>query len=594
MPSYRTPLRDLRFVYGELLDPRIMQSLPGCEEVTPDLVDAILAEAGRFCEEQLFPLNRSGDEEGCRYEQGRVITPHGYKEAFKAFTTAGWTTLHAPAEYGGQGLPRYLTMMLEELISSANFAFGLYPGLTGGACNAIEAYGSEDLKQRFLPRMVAGEWSGAMCLTEPQCGTDLGLLRTRAEPQPNGSYLLSGGKIFITAGEHDLTENIIHLVLARTPDAPTGIKGISLFLVPRTRVREDGSLGERNGVSCGSIEKKMGIHASSTCVINFDAAEGYLLGELNHGMEAMFVMMNSERLAVGIQGLGIAEVAYQGAVEYARARLQGRSLRGARCPEKPADPILLHPDIRRMLLTMRAYTEGSRALCGWVARELDRSLRHPEPRARRDATDFVALMTPVVKAFMTDTGFEVANLGMQVFGGHGYIRENGMEQYVRDVRVAQIYEGTNGIQALDLVGRKLPAHTGRYLRHLFHPLCDYLEEKTHDTSMHRYLLPLSKAFGRLQQATAWLAQQGMVNPDEAGAAATDYLRLLALVALGYLWMRMAEIGNRNLGGDETLFYQAKVDTAHFYFEKILPQTGALFASIMAGSETMMRFNDDAF
>ncbi|MCP5445917.1 MAG: acyl-CoA dehydrogenase C-terminal domain-containing protein [Chromatiaceae bacterium] len=594
MTSYTTPLRDLLFVYSELLNPAVIQALPGYEEVTPELVESILAEAGKFCEEQLFPLNRSGDEEGCRFEQGRVFTPEGFKAAYAAFTEAGWTTLQGHPEYGGQGLPKYINIMLEEIISSANFSFGLYPGLTGGACSAINGYASEELKRRFLPKMVAGEWSGAMCLTEPQCGTDLGLLRTKAEPQQDGSYLLSGSKMFITAGEHDLTENIIHLVLARTPGAPKGIKGISLFLVPKISVRDDGKLAAPNGVSCGSIEQKMGIHASSTCVINFDAAQGYLLGELNQGMEAMFVMMNNERLAVGIQGLGIGEVAYQSAVAYARERLQGRSLSGTKHPDKPADPILVHPDVRRMLLTMRAYGEGNRALVGWVARELDRSLRHPDPRSRRDAADCVALMTPIVKAFITDCGFELANLGMQVFGGHGYIRENGMEQYVRDARIAQIYEGTNGIQALDLIGRKLPVHTGRYLRHFFHPVKAYLEEKENDAGLLVFVLPLAKAFGRLQQATAWLAQKGMENPEEMGAAATEYLRLFALVALGYLWLRMADLGIRNQDGDEAVFYRAKVDTARFYFERILPQTGALFASIMSGSSTMMQFNDEAF
>ena len=594
MSSYKAPLRDLRFVYEELLDPQVIQSLPGCEEVTPDLVTAILDASGRFCEEQLFPLNRTGDQEGCRFEAGRVFTPRGFKQAYKAFTEAGWTRLHAAPEYGGQGLPKYLTMMLEELLSSANFSFGLYPGLTSGACSAIEGFADNALKRRFLPKMVEGSWSGAMCLTEPHCGTDLGMLRTRAEPLESGRYRLNGTKMFVTAGEHDLTENIIHLVLARTPDAPAGTKGITLFLVPKIRVEKDGSLGSPNGVSCGSIENKMGIHASSTCVINFDGAEGYLIGEINRGMEAMFVMMNSERLAVGIQGLGIGEAAYQSAVAYARERMQGRSLRGARYPDKPADPILVHPDVRRMLLTMRAYTEGNRALSGWVARELDRSQRHADSRTRQDAADFVALMTPIVKAFMTDAGFEVANLGMQVFGGHGYIRENGMEQYVRDARIAQIYEGTNGIQALDLVGRKLPAHTGRYLRQFFHPVRAYLEEKESDFSMHRFLMPLAKAFGRLQQATAWLAQKSMANPEEAGAAASEYMRLFALVALGYLWMRMADIGKRERDGEEAVFYQAKVDTARYYFERILPQTGALFASIMAGSEGMMKFNDDAF
>lgn len=594
MASYKTPLRDMRFVYGELFDLDAIQSLPGYEEVNSELVDAILEEAGRFCEDRLLPLNRSGDEEGCHFKDGIVTTPKGIKEAYKEFAAAGWTSVSASPEYGGQGLPKSLNMMLEEIICGTNFAFGLYPGLTSGAYNAISINGDAALKDNFLPKLVEGVWSGTMCLTEPQCGTDLGMVRTKALLQQDGSYRLTGTKIFITAGEHDLTENIIHLVLARTPDAPEGIRGISLFLVPKIKVDEDGSLGETNGVSCGSIEHKMGIHASSTCVINFDDAEGYLVGELNKGMSAMFVMMNSERLAVGIQGLGIAEAAYQGAVEYARERLQGRALSGTKSPDKPADSLLVHPDVRRMLLTMRAYVEGCRALAGWVATTLDRSSRHEDPGERQQAEDFVTLMTPVVKAFLTDVGSDVANIGVQVLGGHGYIREQGMEQYIRDARIAQIYEGTNGIQALDLVGRKMPAHLGRFLRQFFHPVREYLDEKESDPALQSFVMPLAKSFGRLQMATAWIAREGMKNPDQAGAAATDYLRLFALVALGYLWMRMAEIGMKQREGDEALFYQAKVDTAQFYFDRILPQTGALFAAIMSGSDSMMSFNDEAF
>jgi alkylation response protein AidB-like acyl-CoA dehydrogenase len=593
MASYKTPLRDMRFVYNELFDAEAIRALPGCEEVTPDLVDAILEEAGRFCEERLFPLNRTGDEEGCHFDNGKVTTPSGLKEAYKDFNEMGWGALAADPEYGGQGLPNAISMLVEEIMCSTNFAFGLYPGLTHGAYNALVARASEELKQQFLPHMVTGQWSGSMCLTEPQCGTDLGLIRTKAEPQADGTFRITGTKMFITAGEHDLTENIIHLVLARTPDAPKGIKGISLFLVPKIRVNGDGSLGEANGVSCGSIEHKMGINASATCVMNFDGSEGYLVGRLNKGMEAMFIMMNSERLAVGIQGLGIGEASYQGAVAYARERLQGRALTGAKAPDQSADSLLVHPDVRRMLLTQRAYVQGNRALSVWVASELDQAKRNPDAKRRREAEDFVALMTPIVKAFMTDTGSEVANLGMQVFGGHGYIREHGMEQYVRDARIAQIYEGTNGIQAMDLVGRKLPAHMGRYLRRFFHPVRDYLESKEQDFSLHAFLMPLAKAFGRLQKATAVLAQRGLKNPDEMGAAAADYLRLFALVALGYLWMRMAEVAQQKREQDP-LFYQAKVDTARFYFERILPQSGALFASIMAGSRGMMEFDDEAF
>jgi alkylation response protein AidB-like acyl-CoA dehydrogenase len=594
MASYKTPLRDLCFIYNELLDPGQIRGLPGHAEVTADLVEAILTEAGHFFEQRLMPLNRPCDEEGCHFEAGKVTTPAGLKEAYKAFCEMGWASLSAAEEYGGQALPKTLSMMVEEIMCSTNFAFSLYPGLTHGAYNALVARASEELKTTYLPKMVEGTWSGSMCLTEAHCGTDLGLIRTKAVPQDEGNYRLTGSKMFITAGDHDLTENIIHLVLARTPDAPKGIQGISLFLVPKIKLNADGSLGEANGVSCGSIEHKMGIHASATCVMNFDQAEGYLVGAQNKGMEAMFIMMNSERLAVGIQGLGIAAASYQGAVAYARERLQGRALTGAQSPDKPADSLLVHPDVRRMLLTQRAYVEGCRALAAWVACELDHAHRAEDPKRRQQADDFVALMTPVVKAFLTDVGSEVANLGMQVFGGHGYIREHGMEQYVRDGRIAQIYEGTNGIQALDLVGRKLPAHMGRYLRRFFHPVRDYLESKEQDASMHQFLLPLAKAFGRLQKATGFIAQKGMSNPDVAGAAATDYLRLLALVALGYLWMRMAEIGEEKREADEALFYQAKVDTARFYFEHILPQNSALFANIMAGSDGVMKFNDDAF
>ncbi|MCP4993649.1 MAG: acyl-CoA dehydrogenase [Gammaproteobacteria bacterium] len=594
MANYKTPLRDMQFVYNELFDPETINALPGCEEATPDLVEAILEEAGKFCEEQLHPLNRSGDEEGCHFSDGKVTTPAGMKEAYRAFIEMGLIGLTADPEYGGQELPETLAVMVNEIMCGTNFAFSLYPGLTSGAYNAIVAHGSDGLKETYLPRMVEGIWSGTMCLTEPQCGTDLGLSNTKAIPQEDNSYRITGTKIFITAGEHDLTENIIHLVLARMPDAPKGIKGISLFLVPKFLVNEDGTLGESNNVSCGAIEHKMGIHASATCVMNFDDARGFLIGKPNKGMEAMFVMMNSERLAVGTQGLGIAEASYQGAVEYARDRLQGRALNGPKYPDLAADPLLVHPDVRRMLLTQRALVEGNRAMAAWVASELDHSHRNPNSKRRREAEDFVTLMTPIVKAFMTDCGSEVANIGMQVLGGHGYIREQGMEQYVRDARIAQIYEGTNGIQALDLVGRKMPAHMGRYLRRFFHPVREYLQQKETDSSLHPYLMPLAKAFGRLQQATGVIAQKGMKNPEEAGAAATEYLRLFALVTLGYLWMRMAEIGMEKQKGGEAIFYQAKVDTARFYFERILPQNSALFASIMAGSKGMMKFNDEAF
>ena len=596
MPTYKAPLRDLRFVYNELFDPTELQHLSGFEEVTPDLVEAILEEAGKFCENVLLPINRSGDEIGVRFDNGQVITPPGLKEAYQAYSENGWGALTADPEYGGQGLPKTLGIMIEEMICGANVSFGLYPGLTVGAYNALVSHGADELKQKFLPNMVAGIWSGTMCLTEPQCGTDLGMIRTKAEPQADGSYQLTGTKIFITSGEHDMTDNIIHLVLARLPDAPAGIKGISLFLVPKFMVSEDGSLGERNLVFCGSIEHKMGIHASSTCVMNFDGATGYLVGQPHKGMQAMFVMMNAERLGVGMQGLGIGEASYQNAVAYARDRIQGRALKGALQADKPADPLWVHPDVRRMLLTMRAYTEGNRALAIWVARRLDEANHTTDPQRKQDAEAFIALMTPVVKAFMTDCGSEIANLGMQVYGGHGYIREWGMEQFVRDARIAQIYEGTNGIQALDLVGRKLPANTGRNLRPFFHELSAYLESKQDDPRLEfqPFVTGLAKVFVRLQQVTGWIAEKGMKNPEEGAGAATDYLRMLGLVSLAYLWARMADIALEQRQGDEALFYQAKLDTARFYFERLLPQTGALTSAIMSGCASMMNFNPEAF
>jgi Acyl-CoA dehydrogenases len=594
MATYKAPIADMRFVLHELLGREKLEELPGFDDLTTELIDAILEEAGKICETLLFPLNRSGDEEGCHFQDGKVKTPKGLKEAYASYIHGGWMALACDPKYGGQGLPHTLSFMVEEMICASNLSFSTYSGLTQGAYRAISAHASEALKDLYLPKLAQGTWSGTMCLTEPQCGTDLGLVRTKAVPQDDGSYKVTGTKIFISAGEHDLTENIVHLVLARTPNAPEGIKGISLFLIPKFHVHPDGSLGERNGVSCGSIEHKMGLKASSTCVINFDEASGYLIGNLHKGMRTMFTMMNAARLAVGFQGLGVAVAAYQSAVHYARERLQGRSLSGAKQPDKPADPIIVHPDVRRMLLTMRAYTEGARAMGIWVATHIDRAERHSDPAVRQEAEDFIALLTPVVKAFFTDLGFELCNLGMQVFGGHGYIREHGMEQYVRDARIAQIYEGTNGIQALDLVGRKLPAHTGRYLRRFFHPVQAYIGKHQQNPELQVFIQPLAKALGRLQQATGYIAQQGLKDPEEAAAAATEYLRLFGLVAMAYLWARMAEIALSRRDSDDTGFYQAKVDTARFYMERLLPQSSSLFAAIMAGGGTMMNFKEAAF
>ncbi|MCA1939913.1 MAG: acyl-CoA dehydrogenase C-terminal domain-containing protein [Caenispirillum bisanense] len=594
MAVYQAPLRDMRFVFYELLGSDKVAELPPYQEVSPDLVDAVLEEAGKVCEGVLFPLNRSGDEEGCHFENGVVRTPKGFKEAYDTFRDGGWTGMACDPAYGGQGLPSVVTMLVEEMICSANMSFGMYPGLSHGAYKALKAFGTEEQKALYLPKIASGEWSGTMCLTEPHCGTDLGLVRTKADPVGDGSYRISGTKIFISAGEHDLTDNIVHLVLARLPDAPPGIKGISLFVVPKFLPRDDGSVGPRNGVACGSIEHKMGIKASSTCVMNFDEATGWLVGEPHKGMRAMFTMMNAARLGVGVQGLGIMEASYQGAVAYARDRLQGRALTGAANPDAKADPILVHPDVRRMLLTMRAYTEGGRMLAAWTSRELDYAEKAEDPTRKAEAEDFVALMTPIVKALLTDLGSEVANLGVQVYGGHGYIREWGMEQYVRDARIAQIYEGTNGIQALDLVGRKLPTGMGRQLRRFFHPVSEYIDRAMDDDDLSEFVLPLAKAFVRLQQATGFIAQKGMSNPNEAGAAATDYLRLFGLVAMGYLWVRAVEEAKDKTDGEDGAFYRAKIATARFYFQRLLPQTGALFAALMSGAGSMMEFEDAAF
>jgi alkylation response protein AidB-like acyl-CoA dehydrogenase len=596
MQVYKAPLRDMRFVLHEMYDSASLSTLPGLEDVTPELIDSILEEAGKFAENMLLPINASGDEEGCTYENGVVRTPKGFKEAYRAFADGGWTAMAAVPEFGGQGLPESVNKQVEEMISAANSAFGLYPGLTHGAYQAILDHASDELKQRYLPKMVDGTWSGTMCLTEAHCGTDLGMLRTKAVPQEDGSYKLTGSKIFITAGEHDLTENIIHLVLARLPDAPAGVKGISLFLVPKFVPNDDGGPGARNGVVCTSIEHKMGIKASATCQLSFDEAAGWMVGEPNKGMRAMFTMMNSERLSVGIQGLGAADASYQSAVFYAKDRIQGRSLSGAKQKDKQADNIMVHPDVRRMLMTIRAYTEGCRALGGWVARELDTVARSDDPHAKRDAEDFTSLMTPIVKALFTDLGFEMTSVGLQVYGGHGYVRDHGMEQYVRDARISMIYEGTNGVQALDLVGRKLPANMGRSLRSFFHPVSAFIETHRSHSQLAPMVKSLERAFGALQLATTYVATSGMRDPEEAGAAATDYLRLFGLVALGFMWCRAAEVSVRKLpaANGDAKFYQAKLTTAEFYMDRLLPQAGALYLGIKSGKKAMMAMDEAMF
>ena len=592
MPSYKAPLRDMQFILFDVLKVQDAgNAVAAYAEMTPDVVTAILEEAGRFCENVLQPINRSGDEEGCVFESGSVRTPTGFKDAYAKFVEGGWPGIACDPEHGGQGVPNTVNFAFEEMICSANLSFGLFPGLTHGAYNALQAHGSDDLKRTYLPKMVGGSWSGTMCLTEPQCGTDLGLIRTRAEPSNDGSYRLHGTKIFISAGEHDLTENIVHLVLARLPDAPAGVRGISLFVCPKFLVQPDGSLGARNSLACGALEKKMGIKASPTCVMNFDGATAWLVGVPNKGLAAMFTMMNTARLMVGIQGLGVAEAAYQGALSYARNRLQMRAATGPKYPDQPADPIIVHPDIRRLLMRMKTMTEGCRALALWVGHELDISTGHPDAQRRQDADDLVALMTPIVKSMLTDHGFSAANDGVQIHGGHGYIREWGMEQLVRDARIAQIYEGTNGIQALDLVGRKLSMGTGRLARQFFHPVGAYLEQMANVPAMAEIAAPLAKAFGRLQQATLWLGKAGIANPDDGGAAATDYLRMFGLVAIGYMWCRMAETA---LAGSADNFRSAKLECARFYMAKIIPETGSLLVSITAGSKSVMALHEDAF
>jgi alkylation response protein AidB-like acyl-CoA dehydrogenase len=580
MPEYKAPIRDYQFILREFLDIEQYTDVPGFEDLS--IVDPILEEGARFCEEVLLPLNQKGDEQGLRFNDGEVKLPDGFVEAYHTYVQSGWPSFTAEAEYGGQNLPEVLNMPLTEMICSTNLSFGLLPGLSHGAVGALQHHASDALKQKYLPKMIEGTWTGVMCLTEPQAGTDLGLLRTKAEPAEGDSYTITGTKIFISEGEHDAAENIIHLVLARLPGAPEGVKGISLFLVPKVMVNEDGSLGARNGVKCGSIEHKMGIHASPTCVMNYDGAVGWLVGEPHKGLRAMFTMMNEARIYVGVQGLGVAEAAFQGAYAYAKERLQGRALKGAEQPDKPADSILVHPDVRRMLLTMRAITEGCRTLTLWTALKVDLSKRHPDEKERQTADEFVQLVTPVVKAFLTDMGTEVASTGMQVLGGYGYIREYGMEQLMRDARITQIYEGTNGVQALDLVGRKMSAHNGRYLRHVFHLISEFIDENRESEDMAEFTKPLYKALGSLQQGSVWIAQKGLSNKDEAAGASVEYLRMFALVILGYIWARTAKIALEKKDGEEKLFYETKLATAKFYMHKVLPQHYSLLASLTAG------------
>jgi alkylation response protein AidB-like acyl-CoA dehydrogenase len=596
MAIYRAPLEDIRFILNDLLNaPEILQKL-GYEDISADMIDTIFEEGAKLCEKELLPLNLSGDQEGCVYENGVVRTPKGFKEAYKLYCDNGWGALACDPAYGGQGVPHLVDIIFSEMMCATNLAFSMYPLLTRGAYSAIHAHCTEELKKTYLPKLVEGSWTGTMCLTEPHAGTDLRMIRTRSEPQNDGTYKITGTKIFISAGEHDISDNIIHLVLAKLPDAPEGIKGISLFLVPKFNVKADGSVGSRNHVHCGSIEHKMGIKASSTCVMNFDGAAGYLIGQKHEGMKCMFTMMNAARLEVGIQGLGLAETAYQSAASYAKERLQGRSISGTKAPNKPADPIIVHPDIRKMLLTMRAYNQGARALAYWVALNLDISYKSKDLKKRQEADDLVALMTPIIKSFFTDYGFDATNLGMQVHGGHGYIADYGVEQLARDARIGQIYEGTNSIQAFDLIGRKIGLHNGRLLRRFFHPATKFVEANKERADLQEFLLPLAKALTKLQQATMWMAQKGMSDKEDVLAVATEYLKLFALTAIGFMWAQMAKISLDKIAKNEDSngFHKAKIATGRFYMTKLIGQTSSLLVVIMSGKQSIMDLDEAAF
>ena len=593
MPTYKAPLREIHFVMHELLESEsFYKRLPGFEDVTRDLMDAILKEAARFSEDVLAPLNRQGDEQGCSWDDGEVMTPDGFAAAYKQYVKNGWASLAADREHGGQGMPNLLGTIVNELAGTANWSWLMYPGLSHGAVKTIESHGDPDQQRKFLPKLITGEWTGTMCLTESQCGSDLGLLQTKAEPQKDGSYILSGTKIFISAGEHDMAENIVHIVLARLPDAPAGTKGISLFIVPKYNVENDGGIGSRNNVLCTSIEKKMGIHGSATCVLNFDEAKGFLIGPENKGLACMFTFINTSRIGTAIQGLAHAELSFQGALSYAKDRLAMRSLAGPVNADGPADPIIVHPDIRRMLLTQKALSEGSRAFLYYLS-QLGDLVDAGDEESAREANDLMALLTPIGKAFVTESGFEAANLGIQIYGGHGFIREWGMEQIVRDARIAMIYEGTTGIQALDLLGRKVLGSGGKLLVGFTTILENFCDENLNEETA-AFIDPLKRYKDEWLKISMEIGERAIKDPNEAGAAAYDYLMYSGYIVLGYFWARMAILSQKKIGSSDTSFYEAKLITAKFYFERILPRTRYHCESISSGAENLMDMPADMF
>ncbi len=596
MPQYNPPLRDMQFVLHEVLNVvDELKVMPQHADIDVDTFNAVLEEGGKFASEVIFPINLSGDAEGCHLDKTthEVTPPKGFKEAYKTYVEGGWPSLSADPEYGGQGLPISLNQCFYEMLNSGNQAWTMYPGLSHGAYEALHAHGTPEQKKMFLPKLTSGEWTGTMCLTEPHCGTDLGLLRTKAEPQADGTYRITGAKIFISAGEHDMVSNILHLVLARLPDAPVGSKGISLFVVPKFKVNADGSLGERNPIFCAGIEHKMGIHANSTCQMVLEGAVGTLVGEPNKGLNAMFVMMNAARLGVGMQSLGLTEVAYQNAVAYAKDRLQMRALSGPKAPDKPADPIIVHPDVRKMLLTARAYAEGGRALAIYTALLIDKELHHPDADVRKECADEVALLTPIVKAFMTDNGWIATSHCMQVYGGHGFIHEWGMEQYVRDARINMIYEGTNTIQSLDLLGRKVLGDNGAKLKKFGKKIAEFVEEEGISEEMQEFVNPLAELGDKVTKLTTEIGMKAFQNPDEVGAAAVDYLRVCGHLVFAYFFARMAKVAlEKKNSGDA--FYKAKLTTARFYFAKLLPETAGLIRTCRAGLAPLMEMDEALF